>query len=134
MNSPLLKFFVVLSLVTGVLIVIYVLLTRLEAVPAASYALGAFATQYIVTLLIYFVLLKGLTLQPQYFVQIAILAIVVKLIIYGAFNFVVIYLSPAFAIPNVILFFSIYLIFTPLAVAMLYPVINKHQREKRKPH
>lgn len=134
MNSPFLKFFVVLSLVTGLLILIYALLIRIEVMPAASYALGVFATQYSVTLLIYFVLLKALSLQPQYFVQIAILSIVVKLIIYGAFNFVVIYLSPAFAIPNVILFFLIYLIFTPLAVAMLYPVINKHQREKRKPH
>ena len=73
-------------------------------------------------------MLKGLTLDPHYFVQIIILSIVVKLILFGAFNFIMIYFSPETAMANVLVFFAIYLTTTTLELVMFVPLINKKQK------
>lgn len=72
-------------------------------------------------------MLKGLTLDPQYFVQIIILSIVVKLILFGAFNFIMIYYSPDTAMANVVSFFIIYIATTILELGMFVPLVNKKE-------
>lgn len=93
--------------------------------PVAKYVLYVFLVPYLLNLLVYFLMLKGMTLEPHYFVQIIILSIVVKLILFGAFNFFMIYQSPDRAIPSVIVFFVVYLCSTILEIALLVPLINK---------
>lgn len=129
-----LKFFVVLTIIAAVLFFIYMLLVNEAIMPPAIYDLEIFLVQYAITLLIYLLLIQTLSSNAEYFVQAAILSIVVKLILYIAFIFVIIYLSPDSAHMNVVLFLSIYLIFTALAVGMLYPVINQHHKERHKQH
>jgi len=97
--------------------------------PAANYVLYIFLVPYILNLLIYFLMLKGMTLDPNHFVQIIILSIVVKLVLFGAFNFAMIYFSPESAVPNVVTFFSIYLSCTVLELAMIVPLIGKNNKQ-----
>lgn len=97
------------------------------SVPAANYIAYIFLVPYMLNLLIYFFMLKGLTLDPQYFVQIIILSIVVKLILFGAFNFIMIYYSPDTAMPNVVSFFIIYIATTILELGMFVPLVNKKE-------
>ena len=96
--------------------------------PVANYVAYIFLVPYLLNLLIYFLMLKGLTLDPHYFVQIIILSIVVKLILFGAFNFIMIYFSPETAMANVLVFFAIYLTTTTLELVMFVPLINKKQK------
>lgn len=93
--------------------------------PVANYVAYIFLVPYLLNLLIYFLMLKGLTLDPHYFVQIIILSIVVKLILFGAFNFIMIYYSPETAMANVITFFAIYLATTILELGMFVPLVSK---------
>ncbi|MEP2773820.1 MAG: hypothetical protein ABJH05_16830 [Fulvivirga sp.] len=94
--------------------------------PVANYVAYIFLVPYLLNLLIYFLMLKGLTLDPHYFVQIIILSIVVKLILFGAFNFIMIYYSPETAMANVITFFAIYLATTILELGMFVPLVSKN--------
>ncbi len=94
--------------------------------PVANYVAYIFLVPYLLNLLIYFFMLKGLNLDPQYFVQIIILSIVVKLILFGAFNFAMIYYSPETAMANVITFFAVYLASTVLELGMFVPLMGKN--------
>lgn len=120
-----------LTVVTLLLLVVYqgVYILWPEA-PPATYILYIFLIPYLLNLAVYLVILKGMTFEPQYFVQIIILSIVVKLLLFGAFNFVMIYFSPGNAVPNVVAFFVIYLTSTMLEIGMLVPLIGKHQNAK----
>lgn len=126
-NNFLFKFFLVLSGTTAFLVGAYVLLVSISKIPQLQYEVEIFAIQYVVSLLVFFLIHKALKFEPQYFVQIVILSMVVKLLLYGAFNFVIIYLSPDIALGHVLLFFIIYLVFTVLELVMLYPHINSKQ-------
>lgn len=128
-----LKFFTILTCTALFLFLIYRLLVELYNVQEASYDIEIFVTHYVVTLLIFFLLIKALSFEPHYFIQAAILSIVVKLVIYGAFILVIIYMSPDEAPPNVVLFCSIYLVVTALELTMLYPVINNANNKSNNP-
>lgn len=134
MNKGFLSFFWILSVATLILAGIYGTLAFFEVVPRAVYDAEIFITQYVVTLLVFFLMQKAISFEPQYFVQITILSIVVKLIVYGAFNFIIIYLAPKAANANVVLFFSVYLIFTAMEIGMLYRNITFKQKRRADLH
>lgn len=128
-----LRFFITLTCTILFIFLVYRLLVEYYDVPEALYDIEIFVTHYVVTLLIFFLLLKALSFEPHFFIQAAILSIVVKLVIYGAFILVIIYMSPDEAPPNVVLFCSIYLVVTVLELTMLYPVINKANNKSNNP-
>jgi len=118
-----------LTVLTLFLLVVYQMVYIIwPALPVASFILYIFLVPYVLNLLVYVLILKSMTLEPQYFVQIIILSIVVKLVLYGAFCFVIIYFNPEEAMANVVSFFVIYLFSTALEVSMLVPLIKGNQK------
>ena len=70
--------------------------------------LAAFALQLVI-----------LKRAPDYSIHIIIGAIIIRLFLFGAFNFVMIYMSKDLAVQNVVLFFASYLGFTFLELVVL---------------
>jgi len=127
-----LEFGVWLSVVFLFLLIVYQMIYIFwPHTPSPDYITYIFLVPYILNLVVYFMLLKSMDLEPQYFVQIIILSIVVKIIIYGAFNFIMIYNSPDHSMANVISFFVIYLFSTGLEIGMLIPLIGRSKKQDK---
>jgi hypothetical protein len=63
--------------------------------------------------------------KPDFFVHLYLLSMAVKLIAYGAYNFVMILDDKAGATQNVVWFGVLYLIFTALEIGFLYRRISR---------
>jgi hypothetical protein len=63
--------------------------------------------------------------KPGFFVQLYLLTMAVKILAYGAYNFIVILEDPAGAVRNVVWFLILYLSFTALEVGFLYGKISR---------
>ena len=77
---------------------------------------------YLVILLIY--LASMFTVTPQLFVQIVIAGTAVKLLLFGAYTFYMIYTDPAHARANVLFFFTGYVLLTILEITSLFRYIQ----------
>lgn len=62
--------------------------------------------------------------KPDFFVQLYLLTMAVKLLAYGAYNLVMIVKDNAGASVNVVFFMMLYVIFTVLEIAFLYRKIS----------
>ena len=87
-----------------------------------SYPYLSVAVLYVVILLIF--LASLFTVTPQLFVQIVIAGTAVKLLLFAAYNFYMIYTDPSHARANVLYFFVGYVIFTVLEITSLFQVIR----------
>jgi hypothetical protein len=74
------------------------------------------------TALIYRYLYKA---DTEYFVQLYLLTMTVKLLAYGAYNVVVVLQDKAGATANVVFFMAVYAIFTILEISFLYRRISR---------
>ncbi len=80
---------------------------------------------YLITLLGYILIVKAKAWDQAYFMPIVLASFVVRLLIFGILNFIMIYSSPEEAVPNVVLFFSAYFLFTLLETASIFFLIQK---------
>ena len=62
--------------------------------------------------------------KPQFFLQLYLLTMVVKLLAYCAYNLVMVLSDRASAIENVVFFMVVYFVFTFLEIAFLYRKIS----------
>jgi hypothetical protein len=63
--------------------------------------------------------------KPDFFIQLYLLTMAIKLLAYGAYNFFMITEDGAGAVYNVVWFMTLYFIFTALEIAFLYKKISK---------
>src|SRR5688572_23306152 len=63
--------------------------------------------------------------KPDFFIQLYLLSMAVKLLAYGAYNFFMIMEDRAGAVYNVVWFMTLYFIFTALEIGFLYQKISK---------
>lgn len=99
-------------------------LTQLGELPEASYDYFIFLLIYLVTLLSYFAVSKIGKYDKSYLMAAIMGSIVLRLIIFTAVNFLIIYLNRDEAIANVVLFFVLYLIFTAIETIALFKKVN----------
>lgn len=69
--------------------------------------------------------LSMLVVTPQLFVQIVIGGTAVKLLLFAAYTFVILYLDAAHARENVVFLLTTYVLFTILEVTSLFRYINR---------
>ena len=63
--------------------------------------------------------------KPDFFIQLYLLTMGIKLLAYGAYNFFIITEDRVGAVNNVVWFMTLYFIFTALEIAFLYKRISK---------
>jgi hypothetical protein len=63
--------------------------------------------------------------KPDFFIQLYLLTMAIKLLAYGAYNFFMITEDKVGAVYNVVWFMMLYFIFTALEIAFLYKKISK---------
>jgi hypothetical protein len=68
------------------------------------------------------------TQGPIFFLQRYLVTITVKVLMYGAYNFIMIFMDRAAASVNVVFFMVVYVIFTALEIAFLFRKISRKQR------
>ncbi|MCA6078312.1 hypothetical protein [Fulvivirga sedimenti] len=84
---------------------------------------------FVLVLVILLIYLTSLfTVTPQLFVQIVIAGTAVKLLLFGAYNFYMIYSDPGHALANVLFFFVGYVLFTILEITSLFRYIRQSQQ------
>lgn len=117
------RFFLTLIFVAGLLVAItWVLINQNTISELPSYFYQTLIFLLFGTSLLY-VYLNKLN-KPEFFVQLYLLTMVVKLIAYGAYNFIIILDDRNKAVPNVMWFLVLYFIFTALEIAFLYRKIT----------
>jgi hypothetical protein len=120
----LIRFFVVLSCAAVVLLgASWVALDQqwIEALP--SFYFQTLILLLFGTGLLYIYLFKFD--RPDFFVQLYLLTMTVKLLAYGAYNFFMILEDKANAAANVVWFMLLYFVFTALEIGFLYQKISK---------
>ena len=93
----------------------------------ASYDYSIFAVVYAGTAVSYIITAKISDIDPSYFMIAVMVSIVLRLLLYTTANFVMIYFDSENATPNVILFFSLYVLFTALETMELFKRLNSKQ-------
>lgn len=129
-KNPFANFLIWHTSITVVLWLAYSLLVSFEIISLAIYAPLIFLTQYILTLLLFYFLLKALAYKAEHFVLITIIAVVLKLLIYGGLNFFIIYSLEEGAHQHVVLFFILYIFLTGLELGMMYQLGNSRSQKK----
>jgi hypothetical protein len=112
--------FIVVLLVVASLIVGIVLISVSER-PQFLYQTVVFL--FLTTTGLYHYLLKTKQQRPDYFVQLYLLTMVVKMIASGTYLFVMVWGQPN-PIPDVVLFMVVYFVFTALEIGFLYRKVN----------
>jgi len=74
---------------------------------------------------LYRFLLKTKLERPDYFVQLYLLTMVVKLIAYSVYLFIMVRSQPQDVAKNIVFFMAVYFVFTALEIAFLYRHINR---------
>ncbi|MEO1054030.1 MAG: hypothetical protein AAFX87_25555 [Bacteroidota bacterium] len=123
------SFVVKLTVITVILVLLVLGLTELGgAFLLPSQTAPVFIFLFLITIGAHALLLFALGKDPQNFVTLIILSLVLKLVLYGIFNFFIIYLDPQIAVPNIILFFSIYVIYIVFEVIEILKAKNMAEK------
>lgn len=115
------KFLITLTLVAGLILAVG--FWGIEAVPGDFYRTIIFL--FVCTVGLYRFLLKTKQQRPDYFVQLYLLTLAIKLMAYGVYVFIVIRSQPEQAVLNVISFMAVYFIFTAIEITFLYRQVNR---------
>ena len=114
------KFLVTLGIVT--LLILAVGLAWFSTLPSYFYQTLIFL--FVSTAGLFYFLLKTKSERPDFFVQLYLLTITGKLIVYGAYVLIVVANDRSGAVPNAIFFLGVYLTFTALEIGFLYHRVN----------
>ncbi len=93
--------------------------------PFPSYFFQSLILLYAGTAGLYYYLLKVRQTRPDFFVQLYLLTIAVKLLAYGAYLGYVIWDDPESSGANVVFFMSVYILFTVLEVGFLWRKVSQ---------
>jgi hypothetical protein len=93
-------------------------------IPRPTYDIAIFATTFFITFFGYWITIKSFSLDKSVFITVVFGSVVVRLLIFSILNFVIIYLSPKDAVPNIVLFFVVYIILTFIEVIALLKTFN----------
>lgn len=126
-QSSNLVFFIYCTVAIAICFGIYFAVLQFFEISGASYDYSIFALVYIGTVLSYIITTKLNEIDASYFMIAVMASIVLRLLLYTGANFVMIYVDSENAISNVILFFSLYLIFTALETIELFKRLNSKQ-------
>lgn len=125
MKKPWLAFLLQLSLVTLAMIGILLGVVYSTAWSFPSYTIAIFVVLFIVTFFGFLLQFKVMVNYPDYSLHVILGSLILRLIIFVVLNFVIIYTDRPNALPNIILFFSIYLIFTTVEMITLFKKVNQ---------
>jgi hypothetical protein len=117
----LLKFLIALSVVTLVILG----MTWMSNIPLPTYCYKSLILLFAGTAGLYYYLVKIRETRPDFFVQMYLLTIAVKLLAYGAYLGLVIWMEPDAAVSNVVFFMTVYILFTILEVGFLWRKISR---------
>jgi hypothetical protein len=117
----LIKFLITLIVVTGVILAVG--FWGLETLPTYFYRTLIFL--FVSTAGLYRFLLKTKQERSDYFVQLYLLTLAIKLMAYGVYMFIVIRSQPDQAVPNAVFFMAVYFIFTAIEISFLYRQVNR---------
>lgn len=117
------RFFIVITIVTAALIGVTVVGAGQGYFERPSFLYGTIAVLYIVTGAI-FAFLSRLD-KPESFLQLYLLTMVAKLIIFFLFNLIMVFADEGLALENVVFFMVTYFVFTAIEVAFLYGKISR---------
>ncbi len=122
-------FFKFAALLAGMAVLFLISFRLLQfAWPELSEVTYPYLSVFILFLVILLIFLASIfTVTPQLFVQIVIAGTAVKLLLFGAYNFYMIYSDPAHARANVLFFFVGYVLFTVLEITSLFRYIRVSQ-------
>lgn len=115
-----LKFVTTLSLVACAILVLG--LWGMETLPAFFYQTLIFL--FITTAGLFRFLYKTKQERPDYFVQLYLLTMVVKLVAYGVYLFIIVTSLPDRAVTDVVYFLGVYFVFTAIEIGFLYRHVN----------
>jgi hypothetical protein len=118
------KFILLLIGLTVILCAVYAGLISYFPLQRATYDVLIIPILFVITLLGYVFIVKAKSWDQAYFMPIILASIVVRLLIFAAINFIMIYSAPSDAVPNVILFFSIYFMYTLIETMSLFKLIQ----------
>lgn len=117
------RFFIVLTVVAGAITVLTLAGAGQAYFTMPSFLYGTIGLLYIVTAAIYAYLFR--IKRPGDFLQLYLLTMVAKLVVFFLYNLVMVFSDPALALENVVLFLVTYFLFTALEVAFLYRKIGQ---------
>lgn len=115
------KFLITLTLVAGLFLAVG--FWGIEVVPGYFYRTIIFL--FVCTVGLYRFLLKTKQERPDYFVQLYLLTLAIKLMAYGVYVFIVIRSQPGQVVPNIVFFLVVYFIFTAIEITFLYRQVNR---------
>ena len=118
------RFILYAALLSVASILLYAGVLYLGGFSRASYDGVIFGLIFLGTITSYFITIKIGSMDPSYFMIAIMCSIVLRLLLYTAANIVIIYLDREKAIPNVILFFCLYLLFTVLETLELFKIVR----------
>jgi hypothetical protein len=122
-RKALLRFTLLLGGVSILYLVLYLILRpSWEGLQEVTFPYLSIFVLFLVILTIYMVSL--FTVTPQLFVQIVIAGTAVKLLLFAAYNFYMIYADPQHARANVLYFFVGYVLFTVIEITSLFRFIQ----------
>lgn len=124
MKNISLRFLKQLSIITVVLILILVGVTELMNVQMPTFTVSIFIVLYVVTFLVFLLQIKVMLSSPDYSMHVIIGSLIIRLIAFVLFNFIIIYTDRLNAVPNIVLFFSIYIVYTAVEMIALFRQIN----------
>lgn len=104
------------------LLILAIVQLGLPEAPSASYRILLFL--FLTTAGIFYYLLKTREERPYYFIHIYLLSLSIKLVAYLAFLWVTVAGNRSEALPNVVLFLGVYVLFTAIEIAFLYHRVN----------
>jgi len=122
-NKDFIRFAILLGGVSLLYMILLLLLQPLwPALGEVTFPFLSVAVLFAVILLIF--LASMYTVTPQLFVQIVIAGTAVKLLLFGAYNFYMIYADPQHARANVLYFFVGYVLLTVIEITSLFRYIQ----------
>ncbi len=125
MKKTSVNFLIQLSVVTLALILILVGLLEVIKLGMPTFTVAIFAVLFVVTFLVYLLQVKIMTKNPDFSLHVILGSLILRLIIFAFFNFIMIYTDRVNAVPNVVLFFIVYLVFTTIEMITLFKQIGR---------
>ena len=125
-NSIFITFLGKLIFLTLFLLLMVVALVNLfPSMIVPSKMISIFIVVFAVTAGVHYVLLRASRGEGLQFANFIILSVVIKLILYAIFTFLLIVSDRQGAMPNVILFFSLYIVFTVFEITNMYHQVKR---------
>jgi len=124
MKKIALQFALQLSIVTVILSAILLVVVEFSKLELPTFTTSIFIFLFLVTYLIFLFQIRILLNNPEYAMHVIIGSLIIRLILFVIFNFIMIYTDRANALPNVVLFFAIYIAYTVVEMIALFRRIN----------